>query len=118
MKKRRLVIVESPFAGKSADPEAYAREVAENVAYARRAVADCARRGEAPIASHLLFTQPGILDDKKPEERKTGIECGLAWGRVADYAVFYIDRGMSPGMQKAENFYRQNDIQIRKRRLG
>lgn len=84
----RRVIVESPFAG----------DVPANVEYARRCVRDCVLRGESPIASHLLFTQPGILDDDKPDERAAGIEAGLAWGAVADATVVYIDRGLSRGM--------------------
>ena len=46
----RLVILESPYAG----------DVAANVKYARRCVRDSLSRGEAPIASHLLYTQPGM----------------------------------------------------------
>jgi hypothetical protein len=87
----RRVILESPYAG----------DVAANVEYARRCVRDCVLRGEAPIASHLLFTQPGILDDQVPRERAMGIDAGLAWLAVADVMVLYIDRGMSPGMQEA-----------------
>lgn len=85
----RLVIVESPFAG----------DVEENIKYARAAVRDCLMRGEAPIASHLLYTQEGILNDDIPEERKYGIDAGLAWGRVADATVVYTDRGISKGME-------------------
>lgn len=84
----RLVIVESPFAG----------EVEANKTYARACVHDCLQRGEAPIASHLLYTQPGVLDDTVPEERQRGIEAGLAWLRVADASVVYSDRGVSRGM--------------------
>ena len=69
----RRVIVESPYAG----------DVATNIAYARAAVRDCLMRGEAPIASHLLFTQPGILDDDVADERRLGIEAGLSWLDVA-----------------------------------
>lgn len=86
----KLVIVESPYAG----------GVAENVAYAREALADCLRRGEAPYASHLLYTQPGVLDDGKPEERELGIEAGLAWGECADATVVYTDLGISSGMEQ------------------
>lgn len=82
------VIVESPYAG----------NVDRNVEYARAAVRDSVLRGEAPIASHLLFTQPGILDDDVPAERSLGIEAGLAWGSVADKTVVYTDRGVSSGM--------------------
>lgn len=85
----RLVIIESPFAG----------DVGENVAYARRCVRDSLSRGEAPIASHLLYTQPGILNDDIPEERAQGINAGLAWRRVADASVVYTDRGISAGMR-------------------
>lgn len=87
----RRVCIESPYAG----------DVAANIAYAKRAVCDCLKRGEAPIASHLFFTQPGILDDSVPAERDKGIEAGLAWQRVADAIVVYIDRGISPGMELA-----------------
>ena len=84
----RRVVVESPYAG----------EVEANVAYARRCVLDSLRRGEAPYASHLFFTQPGILDDFVPEERTLGIEAGLAWGAAAELVAIYIDRGVSRGM--------------------
>lgn len=86
----RLVILESPYAG----------DVDANVAYARRAVRDCLMRGEAPIASHLLYTQPGILNDLVPAERTLGIEAGLLWGRFAAATVVYADRGISGGMRQ------------------
>lgn len=84
----RRVIVESPYAG----------DVERNVAYARQAVRDCLLRGEAPIASHLLFTQPDLLDDRIPAERALGIAAGLAWVSVADATVVYEDHGRSRGM--------------------
>lgn len=87
----RLVILESPFRGKDKT------EQAKNVEYARACMLDALRRGESPLASHLLW--PGILDDAKPEEREAGIEAGLAWGRVAEATVVYKDYGVSPGMQ-------------------
>jgi hypothetical protein len=84
----KLVIVESPYAG----------DVERNMAYARAAMADCLRRGEAPYASHLLYTQPGVLDDTVPAERKLGIDAGHAWLAGADLVAFYVDLGWSPGM--------------------
>lgn len=60
---------------------------------------DCFARGEFPFASHLLYTQEGILDDTIPEERKLGIETGLAWGRMADATVVYTDLGITDGMK-------------------
>lgn len=85
----RLVIIESPYAG----------QVEKNVEYARAAVKDCLRRGEAPIASHLLYTQDGILDDSNIDERTLGIGAGWAWMKVAQEVVVYTDRGISEGMK-------------------
>jgi hypothetical protein len=85
-----LVILESPFAGNN--------EV--NIKYAREAMRDSLMKGEAPIASHLLYTQPGVLDDNNPEERRKGIEAGLAWGKVAIKTVVYTDLGISKGMEQ------------------
>lgn len=85
----RLVILESPFAG----------DVTQNVDYAQRAMHDCLLRGEAPFASHLLYTQPNVLDDAVPGERALGIEAGLCWGAKADATVVYMDRGISNGMR-------------------
>lgn len=104
----RLVVLESPYAG----------DVGRNVAYARAAMADCLRRGEAPVASHLLYTQPGVLDEDIPEERQLGIDAGLAWGRVADAAVFYTDLGWSGGMQAAHIRHISEGRPIELRRLG
>lgn len=85
----RRVILESPYAG----------DVEANVEYARACVRDSLKRGEAPIASHLLYTQPGILNDDVPDERHSGIKAGLAWLSVADASVVYTDRGISSGME-------------------
>jgi len=85
----KLVIVESPFAG----------DIQGNIYYARMAMRDSLLRGEAPIASHLLYTQDGVLNDSIPEERQQGIDAGLAWGKVADQTAVYIDKGISRGME-------------------
>ena len=86
---QRLVIIESPYAG----------DIETNVEYARKCVRDSLLRGEAPIASHLLYTQPGVLKDEIPEERQQGIDAGLAWRKVAQATVVYADLGISKGMQ-------------------
>ena len=92
------VILEAPFGkrvdGTTASPE----EIERNVEYARRAMRDCFRRGEAPYASHLLY--PQIYDDAKPEERLAGMEAGFAWGEEAQVAVVYADYGITPGMSE------------------
>lgn len=85
----KLVILESPYAG----------DVQANETYARACLRDCLLRGEAPIASHLLYTQPGVLDDQISDERMLGINAGLAWGAYAETTVVYTDRGISRGMK-------------------
>ena len=86
----RRVILESPYAG----------DINQNTIYARACMHDCLMRGEAPFASHLLYTQPGVLRDKNDKERALGIEAGLAWGKVAEATVVYIDHGISAGMRQ------------------
>lgn len=82
------VIIESPYAG----------DVERNEHYARLCMKDCFDRGEAPFASHLLYTQPNVLDDTIPSERSLGINAGLLWGACADKTVVYTDLGISIGM--------------------
>jgi hypothetical protein len=84
------VVLESPYAG----------DVDRNLRYARAAMADCLSRGEAPFASHALYTQPGVLRDHFPEERAKGIAAGFAWGALARLRVFYLDLGWSEGMRR------------------
>jgi hypothetical protein len=85
----RRVILESPYAG----------EVHRNEFYARLCVRDCLQRNEAPIASHLLYTQPDILRDDVPEERKLGMQAGLSWIVGSEGTVVYQDLGISGGMK-------------------
>lgn len=86
-KTPRLVLVESPYAGHRR----------RNDAYLRACILDALRRGEAPFASHALYTQ--VLDDTIPEERAQGIEAGLAWGARAEVSAVYVDLGISGGMR-------------------
>ena len=85
----RRVVVESPFAG----------DIEANMAYARAAIRDCLMRDESPAASHLLYTQPGVLDDNDPQQRALGINAGHAWFHGAHAVVVYQDRGISKGME-------------------
>ena len=81
------VIIESPFAGGW-----------QNVLYSRQCVLDSLSRGESPYASHLLYTQKGMLDDRVPEQRKLGIAAANGWLEVADLVAVYCDRGITTGM--------------------
>lgn len=84
------VIIESPYAG----------NIQMNERYARTCLRDSITRGEAPFASHLLYTQPDVLADSISAERRLGIACGQAWLAVADLVAVYTDHGISNGMQQ------------------
>jgi len=89
-RKVKLVIVESPYSG----------DVEDNIRYARACIADCLRRGEAPFASHLLYTQDGVLRDDVASELEWCMQAGWEWMVVADLVAVYCDRGISFGMEQ------------------
>lgn len=101
------VILESPYAG----------DIDRNIKYARECLKDSLKRGEAPIASHLLYTQEGVLDDDNAEERMWGIKAGLAWKEVTDLHVFYVDYGMSSGMNFALEYAKSENIKTEYRTI-
>jgi hypothetical protein len=83
------VIIESPYAG----------DIEANLTYLRACMRDCLMRGEAPFASHALYTQPGVLRDDDPAERARGIEAGFCWRPFVRKTVVYTDRGITEGMK-------------------
>jgi len=103
-----LVIIESPFAG----------DIEKNIKFARACMRDSLSRGEAPLASHLLYTQEGILRDSIPEERKWGIEAGLAWGKKAAKTIVYTNLGISGGMHKGIERAKNEGREIEYRELN
>jgi len=100
------VIIESPYAG----------DIPKNLAYARECLKDSLNRCEAPIASHLLYTQ--VLDDSTPAERARGMEAGFEWGRHAQLVAVYTDYGISKGMQEGILRATDNGTPIVYRTLG
>jgi hypothetical protein len=84
----RRVIIESPLSG----------DLERNLRYGRLCLLDCLQRGEAPFASHLLYTQ--VWDDLDGELRKKGMAAGVAWYPAAEACVVYLDLGKSSGMQR------------------
>jgi hypothetical protein len=84
----RCVAIESPFAG----------NVELNIRYGRACLKDCLLRGEAPFASHLLYTQEGVLNDEIMEERTNGMLAGKEIEKRLDATVVYTDLGISSGM--------------------
>jgi hypothetical protein len=85
------VILESPYAGR----------VSLHLRYLRACMRDSLLRGEAPYASHHLYTAPGVLRDELAAERDRGILAGFAWRALAHKTVFYVDLGWSTGMELA-----------------
>lgn len=104
----KLVIIESPYAG----------NVSENLRYLRACIKDSLNRGEAPYASHGLYTQEGVLDDSIPEERMQGIHAGFAWRQVAHLTAVYTDLGISTGMQYGIDEDEKRSVQVEHRKLG
>lgn len=100
------VMIESPYAG----------DVARNEDYARKCLLDSIRRGEAPMAGHLLYTQ--VLSDANPTERKLGISAHLTWLRHASRVVVYTDLGVSSGMKQAIELAEKIGIPVERRELG
>ena len=88
-----LVVIESPW---GATDKAIQKR---NKTYAISAMLDSLHRGEAPYASHLLFTHPGLLDDDDEDERNLGLRAGWAWGEKGDFVAVYADFGISLGMR-------------------
>jgi hypothetical protein len=82
------VVIESPYAG----------NIEQNLRYVRACMRDCLLRGEAPFASHALYTQPGVLCDEVPAEREHGIQAGFAFRALTQKTVVYEDLGYSRGM--------------------
>ena len=82
----RLVILETPYRG----------DIKKHLDYLRLCLKDSLSKGEAPFASHGVYTT--VLDDNDIHERYQGIEAGLAWATRADATVVYTDYGISEGM--------------------
>lgn len=106
------VIIESPYKGADwSDTE-------RNIRYVRAAIRDSLLRGEAPYASHALYTLEGILDDKDPNQRALGIGAGFKWRGAAEKTVVYLDLGMSEGMKAGIEHAKSIGHVIEERVLG
>ena len=102
----KFVIIESPYSG----------NVTRNVNYARTALLDSLKRGEAPFASHLLYTQ--VLDDLQPSQRDWGMRAGWRVMGRADLLALYMDLGLSKGMEYGLTRALALGIPIEERRIG
>ena len=108
----KLVVIESPYSPSNG------HTLEENVEYARAAMRDSLDRGEAPYASHLLYTQDGVLDDTNPRERNQGMLAGSLWGDNAELTAVYADlgitKGMEMGMRRASHLGRPIEVRYLK----
>lgn len=104
----RRVVIESPYAG----------DIWRNIIYAKRCIKDALLHNEAPLASHLIYTLPDILDDDDKDQRELGIAAGHAWIKVADYVVVYTDYGISQGMQAGITEAENVGVPIYYRKIG
>lgn len=99
------VILESPYAGNTG----------VNRAYARAAMLDSLKRGEAPFASHLLYTQ--VLNDNNDEQREQGLTAARAYIGIVQKMVIYTDLGVSEGMRESLDMAANRRIRIEFRSL-
>ncbi len=90
-----FTIIESPWRDNDRT------EHLKNIQYAQACVRDSISRGELPFASHLLYTQTGILDDSIEEERELGISLNLMMIERCAAVAIYTERGISDGMLAA-----------------
>ena len=102
------VVIESPFAGD-------ALAIRSHTSYARLCLKDSLDRGEAPIASHLLYTQ--VLDDNRALERIRGMRAGFTWNQMAQKVAVYTDHGISTGMWDGLEYARKLNIPIEYRNI-
>lgn len=86
-----------------------------NIRYAQLCLLDCLQRGEAPFASHLIYTQ--VLDDRQLDEREHSMRAGLEWASLADLCVVYQDLGVSAGMNAAIAFADNRGVPVERRSL-
>lgn len=103
-----IVVIESPYAG----------DVDLHIAYLRACIRDSLLRGESPMASHGLYTQPGVLDDCVPAEREHGIEAGLRLYDVAGKGAVYQDLGISDGMRRGVARASKLGVRVEYRRIA
>ena len=110
---QKFVDIETPYSAPTRE------EVVRNIRYARACMRDCLLRREIPFASHLLYTQTGILDDNVPEERERGIMAGKAMiEKLGATTVVYTDLGVSKGMELGIRMAEDRGRRVEYRNLG
>lgn len=106
----KKVVIESPY--KATD----AYTVEQHERYLEFAMQDALHKGEAPFASHMLYTK--VLNDDDAIERMQGIRAGLLWGEGCDYVAVYRDMGISSGMQLGIDHWNKKNKRIEYRTIS
>lgn len=112
--QKRCVILESPFRELDGEDPVMSRKA--NARYRQACIRDSLKRGEAPFASHQMYTE--ALDDAALAERTLGMTAGFAWHAQADAMVVYMDRGVSSGMERGMENASRLRLPIERRWLG
>lgn len=115
------VFILSPFKGTETN------NFADNISYAVSATHDCLEKGEAPFASHILYTcgfdedNNITFNDDTIETDSIGrawsIRAGLDWLDVSDKVVVYTDKGITEGMYQGIAHAKRNNKPIEYRSL-
>lgn len=106
------VLIESPYKGKDYE------KIKTHKIYSIRCMQNSFLRGEAPFASHVLYAQTKVLNDKIPEERRQGIEAGFLWGSCAEITAVYTDYGITDGMNKGIKRAKKEGRRVEYRSIG
>lgn len=125
----KITVIESPYGRNPDGSAADQATIDRNLRYVRAAMADCFAQGEIPYASHAIYTQPGVLDDTKPEERRRGMTAGFELRRILGAAsdeindvivqtAIYEDLGITPGMHAGAVQSIEDMVPVVHRRLG
>ena len=109
---RTRILIESPLASPTETG------LGLNQLYGRAALRDSLLRGEAPMASHMLYAQRYVLDDTNPAEREIGMLAGFSWLPMVDHVAVYIDRGISNGMREGISRAEALGLDIEERSLA
>lgn len=88
-----IVVIESPWNGLDGGRKAQV--------YLRACIRDALSRGEIPWASHAMLAWTDALYEADEEQREEGMLVNKAMISRADLVVFYVDHGMSKGMDRA-----------------
>jgi len=107
----KLVMIESPYWSKNKE------QLKQNIEYAKKCLLDSLNRGEAPFASHLLYTRV-LKNDAITKHRYMGLSAAFAWAKKADLVAVYIDLGFTAGINKGIQNAQKNKIPIEYRRLN